>query len=70
MKRSVMQLDAPALEKFNQQINFSQTMEFEFSVVLSFYLFIYKVCDVCGHKTNEIKSGGGIEEKGKKIMLK
>jgi len=28
------------------------------------------VCDVCGHKTNEIKSGGGIEEKGKKIMLK
>ena len=45
-------------------------MEFEFSVVLSFYLFIYKVCDVCGHKTNEIKSGGGIEEKGKKIMLK
>lgn len=24
------------------------------------------ICDVCGNKTNEVKSGGGIEEKGKK----
>jgi len=27
------------------------------------------VCDYCGHKTNEVKSGGGIEDKGKKIIL-
>jgi len=27
-------------------------------------------CDQCGHKTNEVKSGGGIEPKGKKITLK
>jgi len=26
-------------------------------------------CDDCGYKTNEVKSGGGIEEKGKKIAL-
>jgi zinc finger protein len=28
------------------------------------------VCDFCGHKTNEVKSGGGIEPQGKKITLK
>jgi zinc finger protein len=28
------------------------------------------VCDICGHKTNEVKSGGGIEDKGKKITLR
>merc|ERR1719221_2000073 len=28
------------------------------------------VCDVCGAKTNEVKAGGGIEAKGKKIQLK
>lgn len=28
------------------------------------------VCDVCSHKTNEVKSGGGIEPLGKKITLK
>ena len=28
------------------------------------------VCDYCGHKTNEVKSGGGIEEKGTKITLR
>ena len=27
------------------------------------------VCEYCGHKTNEVKSGGGIEPKGKKIIL-
>jgi len=27
------------------------------------------VCDMCNHKTNEVKSGGGIEAKGKKITL-
>ena len=27
------------------------------------------VCEYCGHKTNEVKSGGGIEPKGKKISL-
>lgn len=27
-------------------------------------------CDACGHKTNEVKSGGGIEEKGVKIEVK
>jgi len=27
-------------------------------------------CDHCGCKTNEVKSGGGIEEKGKKITLR
>jgi zinc finger protein len=27
------------------------------------------VCDFCGHKTNEVKSGGGIESRGKKITL-
>ena len=26
-------------------------------------------CEVCGHKTNEVKSGTGISEKGKKITL-
>merc|ERR1719309_1902106 len=26
-------------------------------------------CDACGQKTNEVKSGGGIEPKGKKISL-
>jgi len=26
-------------------------------------------CDSCGHKTNEVKSGGGIDEKGRKITL-
>ena len=28
------------------------------------------VCDFCGRKTNEVKSGGGIEPKGQKITLK
>lgn len=28
------------------------------------------VCESCGHKTNEVKSGGGIEEKGVKIELR
>ena len=28
------------------------------------------VCDACGHKTNEVKSGGGIEPTGKKITLR
>lgn len=28
------------------------------------------VCEYCGHKTNEVKSGGGIEPKGKKITLR
>jgi len=28
------------------------------------------VCDVCGAKSNEVKAGGGIEPKGKKITLK
>jgi zinc finger protein len=28
------------------------------------------VCDICGNKTNEVKSGGGIEEKGVKIEVK
>lgn len=27
-------------------------------------------CEACGHKTNEIKSGSGIAEKGIKIILK
>lgn len=27
-------------------------------------------CDACGTKTNEIKSGGGIEDKGRQITLK
>merc|ERR1719266_1978568 len=27
------------------------------------------VCEYCGHKTNEVKSGGGIESKGKRITL-
>merc|ERR1711963_232700 len=28
------------------------------------------MCDACGHKTNEVKSGGGIEQTGTKITLK
>ena len=28
------------------------------------------LCDYCGHKTNEVKSGGGIEPHGTKISLK
>ena len=28
------------------------------------------VCEVCGAKTNEVKAGGGIEAKGKKITLR
>ena len=28
------------------------------------------VCEVCGAKTNEVKAGGGIEAKGKKISLR
>ena len=27
-------------------------------------------CDYCGHKTNEVKSGGGIEPRGTRITLK
>ena len=27
-------------------------------------------CDYCGHKTNEVKSGGGIEPTGTRITLK
>jgi len=27
------------------------------------------LCDSCGHKTNEVKSGGGIEPTGKKMIL-
>ena len=27
-------------------------------------------CDFCGYKNNEIKHGGGISEKGKKITFK
>ncbi|XP_013178955.1 PREDICTED: zinc finger protein ZPR1 [Papilio xuthus] len=28
------------------------------------------VCDACGHRTNEVKSGGGIEEKGVKFEVR
>lgn len=28
------------------------------------------VCESCGHKTNEVKSGGGIEDRGKRITLR
>lgn len=27
-------------------------------------------CDHCGYKTNEVKGGGGIEDKGRRIILK
>ena len=27
-------------------------------------------CDHCGYKSNEVKAGGGIEQKGKKHILK
>ena len=27
-------------------------------------------CDYCGHKTNEVKSGGGIETRGTRITLR
>ena len=27
-------------------------------------------CDSCGHRTNEVKSGGGIEPKGIRIEVK
>lgn len=27
------------------------------------------LCEMCGHKTNEVKSGGGIEDLGRKISL-
>jgi len=27
------------------------------------------VCDNCGNKTSEVKSGGGISEKGRRIVL-
>ena len=27
------------------------------------------VCDFCGYRNSEIKEGGGISEKGKKITL-
>jgi len=33
-------------------------------------LIMATVCDACGHKTNEVKGGGGIEEKGVKIEVK
>lgn len=26
-------------------------------------------CDACGHRDNEVKSGGGIEPKGRRITL-
>ena len=26
-------------------------------------------CERCGHRDNEVKSGGGMEEKGRKITL-
>ena len=26
-------------------------------------------CDICGHRDNEVKSGGGMEDKGRKITL-
>jgi len=28
------------------------------------------ICEACGHKTNEVKSGGGIEDRGRKISLR
>jgi zinc finger protein len=27
-------------------------------------------CDACGHRSNEVKSGGGIEQKGVHIEVK
>ena len=27
-------------------------------------------CNICGHRTNEVKPGAGIEDKGIKIQLK
>jgi hypothetical protein len=27
-------------------------------------------CDACGHRSNEVKSGGGIEQKGIRIEVK
>lgn len=27
------------------------------------------VCDYCGHRTNEVKSSGGIEETGLKVEI-
>lgn len=26
-------------------------------------------CDICGHRTNEVKSGSGIEQKGLRIEV-
>lgn len=28
------------------------------------------ICDACGHRTNEVKSGGGIEEKGVRFEVR
>ncbi|XP_066993713.2 zinc finger protein ZPR1 [Anabrus simplex] len=33
-------------------------------------LLMATTCDVCGHRTNEVKSGGGIEPKGLRIEVK
>ena len=44
---------------------------FQFSDIPHFkeVVIMATVCEYCGHKTNEVKSGGGIESKGKRIIL-
>ena len=45
-------------------IIFSEIPHFKEVVIMA------TTCDSCGHKTNEVKSGGGIEAKGTKIALR
>ena len=47
----------------NDYLNFSDIPHFKEVVIMA------TVCEYCGHKTNEVKSGGGIESKGKRIIL-
>ena len=60
-----------AVKNYNANVPQITIISFLFSDIPHFkeVVIMATVCEYCGHKTNEVKSGGGIEPKGKRIIL-
>jgi zinc finger protein len=39
-------------------------------IIMAIVIIMATNCDACGHRTNEVKGGGGIEDKGVKSDVK
>ena len=60
-----------AVKNYNANVPEITIISFLFSDIPHFkeVVIMATVCEYCGHKTNEVKSGGGIEPKSKRIIL-